>query len=392
MMKNNLYLEYAAKAKNELTGNILPFWANKVLLEHGKDFAGQMTNDLTVIENAPKGIILISRILWTFSAAYLALGEPSYQASADAAFDLLKPFVDQSYSGVYWLLSANFEPVDTKKEIIAQAFAIYGLSEYYRAAKNESALKLAIELFHAVENYSHDPHGTGYLDGHDRGWNLTGEPVKSFETHFNLMNAYTNLWRTWKDELLQKRLKELLEIMMAEFTDSHYHQLHFFGMDWSPRENKVQFGHNIMTSWLFLDNARALGDLQLIEKAQDYAVKMAREVLREGYDQEFGGIYQSITTPGQINTDKVWWPQAEAVVGFLNAYEISGDPQFLDASLATWNFIEKYLVDREFGEWFNTTTKEGLVHKNLLKVSEWKCPYHNGRACLEMIKRMKLKQ
>jgi len=114
--------------------------------------------------------------------------------------------------------------------------------------------------------------------------------------------------------------------------------------------------------------------------------------LREGYDQKFGGIYQSITAPGRANTDKVWWPQAEAVIGFLNVYQISGNQEFLDASLKTWDFIEKYLVDREFGEWYYSTTQEGLPDKNLLKVSEWKCPYHNGRACLEMIKRMSLKQ
>jgi cellobiose epimerase len=387
-MHTVICLDYSAKARNELAGNILPFWANNVLLKHGADFAGQMKTDLTVVENAPKGIILISRILWTFSAAYVALGETSHKACADAYFNLFKPFVDQSYGGVYWLLDSNFAPRDTKKENIAQAFAIHGLAEYYNATHNASALDMAIALFHAVEQHSHDSHGSGYLDGHDRQWQQVTEPVKSFETHYNLMNAYANLLRVWDDDLLRSRLKELLQIMLDKFTDGAWHMQHFFGADWSPRPNRIQYGHDIIVSWLLVDCADALGDSQLIARAKDHAVRLARGVLQQAYDRDLGGIYHSISAEGQLNTDKVWWCQAEAVVGFLNAYAISGDQEFLDAALRTWDFIEQHLIDRQYGEWYYSTTKEGLPHTDLLKVSEWKCPYHNGRACLEVIKRM----
>ncbi len=281
----NIFLEFSKKAQNELTGDILPFWANKVLLRNSTDFAGQMKNDLTIVKNGPKGPVLVGRMLWTFSASYLALGVHRYKDCADASYNFLKRFLDPGYSGVYWLLDSNFEPKDTTKVMVAQAFAITGLAEYFKVTKNESALTTAIELFHTIEKYSHDPNGTGYLDGHDRAWNIPAGPVKSFETHFNLMHAYANLLRVWEDDLLRRRLKELLDIMMDKFTDRSFHQLHLFAKDWTAKENTIQFGHDIIVSWLLVDCAEVLGNLSIIEKAKAYAVKIAHECFKDGIRQ-----------------------------------------------------------------------------------------------------------
>jgi cellobiose epimerase len=80
--------------------------------------------------------------------------------------------------------------------------------------------------------------------------------------------------------------------------------------------------------------------------------------------------------------------QAEGVVGFLNAHETSGDEKFLNAYRSCWEFIRDHLVDRVHGDWFYRTDREGRPYRNVPKVSEWKCPYHSGRMCLESMRRL----
>jgi mannobiose 2-epimerase len=161
----------------------------------------------------------------------------------------------------------------------------------------------------------------------------------------------------------------------------------FLEEDWSPQSDSISYGHDIEFSWLVVESAEVLGDTALIERARNEAVKIAEATLKEGVDAD-GGVLEEGGPGGVTKTYKEWWTQAEATVGFINAFQLSGKPAYLQASLKSWDFIDRHLIDRKNGEWFIGVSKEGRVTAPV-KISFWKCPYHNGRACMEMIDRLR---
>lgn len=395
-----LFLSYARRAEAELRGNILPFWIEHTVDRKRGGFYGRISNDLVVDRDAHRGALLCTRILWTYSAAYRRYGDPAYLRMARWAYDdLVTRFWDDAYGGLYWEIDAEGRPTNTRKQIYGQAFGVYGLSEYYGATGDAEALRRTLALLDAFTEHSYDPQYRGYLEAYTRQWQLEEDlrlsdvdmnEKKSMNTHLHVMEAFTNLLRTCKDESpeLHARQSELLEVMMAHVIDAGTgHTILFFDEAWTPRSDRISFGHDIETSWLLVEAAEVLGDQRLIEEAKALSVVMAQAVLDEGLDADGGLLYEADPS-GIIESNKEWWPQAEAVVGFLNAYQLSSEPRFLEAALQSWDFIEAHLVDREHGEWFRYVTREGIVGTDQPKVSFWKCPYHNGRACLEIVDRL----
>jgi mannobiose 2-epimerase len=107
----------------------------------------------------------------------------------------------------------------------------------------------------------------------------------------------------------------------------------------------------------------------------------------EGFTDK-GAVYYEKEENGDIVEEIDWWPQAEAVVGLLNAFQISQDNKYLDLATKAWNFIDKYIKNKKYGEWFYKVKPDGEPYHNKNKVSEWKGPYHSVRACMEAIERL----
>jgi mannobiose 2-epimerase len=361
-------------------------------------FYGQITNDLAVDKDAIRGALLCSRILWTYAAAYRRYDDPAYLDMARWAYDdLLAHFWDDEYGGLYWSADADGRPVKTRKQIYGQAFGIYGLSEYHRATGDREALDRAIALYRAIEDHSYDPEHRGYLEAYTREWQLEEDlrlsdadmnEKKSMNTHLHVMEAYANLMRAWDSQELTGKQAELLEVMMQRIVDQEtYHTITFFDERWTPRSDHISYGHDIEASWLLVESAEVLDDEALIEEAKTLALHMARATLAKGMAADGGLLYEA-TPAGIVDSNTEWWPQAEAVVGLISAYQLSSETHFLQAALKGWDYIEEHLVDREHGEWFRYVTREGAVSRDAFKVSFWKCPYHNGRACMEVIDRL----
>lgn len=389
---------YLHKAEVELRDNILPFWMNYTVdIERG-GFYGHVSNSLEVDAQAPKGALLSSRILWTYSAAYLQHRNKEYLDMARLAYDdLMARFWDETYSGLYWMTDAGGTPTITRKHIFGQAFGIYALSEYFLASGDPEALQRAIALFRAIEDHSYDHEHQGYFEAYTREWQLESDlrlsatdmnEKKSLNTHLHILEAYTNLLRVWENTELREKLIELIHVMLERIIDPvSYHTRAFFDEAWNVRSSLVSFGHDIETSWLLAEAANVIGDRKLSDAVKATAVGMAQATYAEGMDGD-GGIFYAIDAEGVLNANKEWWPQAEAVVGFLNAYQMSGQPAFLEAALHTWDFIDQHLIDYANGEWFKSVSRAGVVQEGEAKVSLWKCPYHNGRTCLEMSRRL----
>ncbi|MGA2299975.1 MAG: AGE family epimerase/isomerase [Candidatus Acidiferrum sp.] len=386
------------RVERELRGDILPFWLNYAVDREYGGFRGQIANDLTIDPLAHKGLILNARILWTFAKAYKVYGDDVYLRTARRAYEYLRRyFWDVEFGGVYWMVDHLGNPVETKKRIYGQAFTVYALAEYAAASAEKEPLEMAIALHRKIEAASHDGKNDGYFETYERDWKLAGEQrlsevdmdeKKSMNTHLHLLEAYANLLRLWNDDGLRKRLRELLRIFLDHIIDPETHHFRmFFDEVWRDRSDRFSFGHDIEGSWLICEAAEVLGDTAILEETRKAAVRMAQAVYQQAVDNDGGLLYEG-TRKELIDTDKHWWPQAEAVVGFLNAYELSGRDYFLKASQNSWEFIEKYIVDHQRGEWYWKVSRDGTPSNDKYKVDPWKCPYHNSRTCFEVMERL----
>jgi len=390
--------QFSVAVRDELENNLIPFWLERVIdPEHG-GFIGQMSNDGTIDPEAPKGLILNTRILWTFSALYRFNQDSRFQETAKLAYDYLEAyFRDSSHGGVFWLLDFRRNPLDNKKKIYGQAFYIYALTEYYQAFEDSSALERAKGMFDLIETYSRDQTYGGYIEVCNRDWSMADDlrlsdkdmdEKKSMNNHLHLLEAYTNLYRIQPESRLRERLTELIDIFDQRIADPDTgHLNHFFDDTWQPKSDNYTFGHDIEASWLLCEAAEVLEEAALTSRAQKLALQLARITLAEGLDDDGGLCYEG--RAGKVtDPDRQWWPQAESVVGFLNAYELSGDGSFFEAAKKAWAFIEEYFIDAEHGEWFWRIDTTGRPDPDEPKVSQWKGPYHNVRACLETIRRL----
>jgi mannobiose 2-epimerase len=386
-----------SEVKDELVSNILPFWMTKMIDSQNGGFYGRIDGSGNVFKEADKGCVLNARILWTFSSAFRILNDPDYLKMAERAKDyLLGHFLDKEFGGVYWLVDYRGNMKDGKKQIYAQAFAIYGLSEYYRVTKDISCLEKAIGLFRLIEQYSYDVNLGGYFEAFDRKWGAIDDlrlsakdanEKKTMNTHLHVLEAYTNLYRIWKDDLLKKQLQNLIEVFINRIVNSQTFNLKmFFDEAWNDKTDLVSYGHNIESSWLIYEAAAVLGDETLIKKVENVCLGIA-EASKAGIVADGSMIYEKFFGSGQIDTDRHWWVQAETVVGFLNSYLLSGKEEYLNLSLAAWRFISEYLIDRQNGEWYWSVNNSLLPNIKEDKAGFWKCPYHNSRMCMEIIER-----
>ena len=400
MIKPSEIEHFVQRVERQLFGHLLPFWSGPALdHEHG-GWMGWLANDLTPDQSQPKGLIVNSRILWAFSAVHCVRPEPLYFEMAGRAFDfVMNRFWDERHGGAFWRLDDRGNVLDDSKKIYGQAFYIYALTEFHRAIGSRAALERAQLLFDLVEKHAHDQTDGGYFEVCQRDWSPAGPEArlsekdmnekKSMNNHLHVLEAYSNLYRVWPVPRVEKRLRELVELFLTHILNpqtGHLH--HFFDAQWQVRSDSYTFGHDLEASWLLVEAVELLHDDALERRVRKVAVQMAETAFNEGFGADGGLCYEGkdgrIIDPGHES-----WPQAEALVGFLNAFELSHDRKFLAAALRVWNYIEEKIVDRVHGEWFWRINADGQVDSKLPKVSEWKGPYHGTRACLEALRRLK---
>ena len=341
----------AAEMKRELTDNILAYWMNKMCTP-ADGFYGRISGTEILDPAAPVGGIMTARILWTFASAYRVLGNPEYlEMALKAKSIIINHFYDPEFGGIYWSLNPDYTPLDTKKQIYAIAFAIYGLSELNRATGDAEALDYAVRLFHSIEDHSFDMEKDGYFEAFIRAW----EPIedmrlsdkdanesKTMNTHLHVIEAYTCLYRVWKDPLLEKRLRGLINIFDTHILDENGHLKLFFDNDWNCGYDIFSYGHDIEASWLLHESALVLADEELLAKIEA-RVPSVVAASSEGFTPEGGIVYEKMGD--HKDNDRHWWVQAEAAVGYFNLWEHFKKPEGLENAIYCWEYIKKYLID-----------------------------------------------
>lgn len=397
------FIAWRSRVQDELVGNILPFWARHTFDPRG-GFYGFVGQDLVVDHHASRSAVLNTRILWTFSSALRVYGD-TWRPMADHAFAYIqKHFVDSRHGGLFWMLDGDSNIESDRKQIYAQAFGIYGLAEYHRATGNTESLALAQRLFHLIEELSHDTVRGGYIEARARDWSALADQrlsekdlnsPKSMNTHLHVLEGYTNLLRVWRDPLLVERQTALLNVFFDHILDAKTHHLKlFFDMDWNVLSPHISYGHDIEASWLLVEAAEVLGDEALLAKARRHALDIAAVTYVQGLDRDGSIFYEADADGTLIDPKKHWWAQAEATVGFYNAYQISQDERYRTAAYRLWQYIEDRIVDREHGEWRAKLAPDGRPltpeeDGDVCLAGPWKCPYHNGRLCFELTERLR---
>jgi len=387
---------FAEEIKNNLYDCIIPFWKNLKDDEFG-GYYGYMDHELKLDKKAEKGCILNSRILWFFSNVYIERKDEWALAYAKQAYEFLKNYcLDKENGGVYWSCTYDGKPLDTSKHTYNQAFAIYALSSYGRAAKDKEALDLAMTLFHMIETKCRLDEGYGeeYTIDFKPGVNdkLSENNViadKTMNTLLHILEAYTELYLATGDAKVKERLCFVLEEMYGKVYSPQNRRLEvFFDKDMNSLIDLHSYGHDIEGTWLI---DRAIDALEDAELDKRYA-PMLEDLVDSVYERAYkDGVFLPEAENGIPVTNRVWWVQCEAIVGFYNAYERTGQERYKQAAIDIWNYTKEKLIDkREGGEWFNEIDKDENIVTKWPIVWVWKCPYHNGRMCLEIIRRVGL--
>lgn len=383
----------AAEIKNHLTQDIIPFWKKMRDNEYG-GYYGYMDYDLNLDKEAVKGCILNSRITWFFANAYTLLKDESLLDEAKHGFAFMKEHcMDKENGGIFWSMKYDGTPEDTTKHTYNQAFSIYALSSYYEASGDVEALEMAKDLFRIIETKCTDE--IGYKEAFDKEFNeiendkLSENGViaeKTMNTLLHVFEAYTELYRVAK----LPEVKEKLTWIMDVFADQVYNpELHrqevFFDAQMNSIIDLHSYGHDIETAWLIDRGVEVLGDEKYEAKMSPITKDLTAQIYKIAFD---GRSLANECEKGVVDTHRIWWVQAETVVGFLNGWEKNLDkPEYLEAVKAQWNFIKEYVIDKRNGsEWYWWVAPDGTALEKPI-VEPWKCPYHNGRMCFEVIKR-----
>jgi len=377
--------------RSELEDNILSFWMRYMPDEENSGFYGRLDAKNHPHKTSGKGAVLNTRILWTYSAAYRLLKKPAYLAIAQRAYEYItRYFIDEDYGGVFWELNYKGEPVNTKKQAYAQGFALYGMSEYYRATGDERALDISKDLFFIIEKFR-DRDKEGYIEAYARDWTALEDVrlsqkdpnyMKGMNSHLHILEPYTNLCRIWDLSWLHDAHTRLIRVFLDRMLDSNtYHFNSAFDEDWNVKSTEISYGHDIEAAWLLNEAAEVSGDERLIDEVKEVTLKIS-DAAAKGLQPDGSMIYER--NGNHIKPERHWWVQAEAVVGYMYAYKNSGRNDYLQKATNLWTYIQDKVIDRENGEWFETVRDNGEPNRGG-KANFWKCPYHNGRMCMEMI-------
>jgi mannobiose 2-epimerase len=395
----------------ELHENILAFWMKFGIEKEGHGFYGAADLKGNPVLEAPKSCVLNARILWTFSEATIMFDNKQYADIADKAFRVLEEdFADKKYGGYFMSIDAQNQPLDTIKHTYAQAFVLYALSKYYEFRPSAELLNEITEYFGFLEDKTKDPFNPGYFEAFTREWQLYSEnrmadnnEPRSMNTHLHIMEAYAAFYKVSKNELAGKRLKELLLLFIEKIIRPSGHLGIFFNEKFEEADSSkgiCSFGHDIEASWLLWEAAEILNDPKIIAQMKPLSIKMLDAVDRVGVDKDGGLFLESTRFGSHLRTNKHWWPQAETLVAFMNGFEITSDEKYWEKLKLSWNFVNTHIIDHENGEWFTKVNRLGIpflnepkddpspYYRNDWKIDPWKCPYHNGRAMMELIKRI----
>jgi len=389
-------------------------------------FHTSYTYDFKPGDRSDKMIVTQSRHTWVNAKAMeLYPWIKYYRKGAAHGFQFLRKVMwDSVYGGFFTLVDQKGVPIlkgRVQKEAYGNAFAIYALAAYYKASADPDALALAKKAFLWLEKHCHDPVYKGYFQHMERD----GTPIlrtadipstsdlgyKDQNSSIHLLEAFTELYQVLPDPLVRERLNEMFLLIRDRITTPRGNLVLFFYPDWKPvsfREkdketilrhrilDHVSFGHDVETAYLLWEASQALGirndtaTLRVMKRMVDHA-------LHNGWDKERGGFYdegyyfKGSSTITIIKKTKNWWAQAEGLNSLLMMTSLFPEDStfYYTRFKQLWGYTRLYLIDQQYGGWFEGGLDEQPELRYALKGHIWKGTYHTFRALSNCIERLR---
>jgi len=395
--------EQAAQCRQILSNSLVNFYLPNCLDRTSGGYKENLDEHGDFTLTGEKFLTLQARHVWFFSA--LALEGIERERSLNAAkhgFTFIHDKMrDRKLGGYFSKVTDEGAPKDARKHAYLNAFALYAFSMYHRASNDRQALGASVELFTALDHYAHDGQHGGYIEFFNPDWTevtnstaggyVGAVGVKTYNTHLHMMEAMAEFFRNTKDPLALQRLNELIDInidtVLYPTVNANVDAYH---RDWTvvdePNNLRASYGHDIECIWLVIDSAKIAGRSPSLYRT--WAGKLAGNIMKFGYDREHGGLFESgpLGEPANLKR-KTWWVQAEALVGFLELYQLTGNLEYYEAFSKTLDFCAKNHVAQE-GGWWATRNPDGTPTPDKTRTSMWQGAYHAGRSMIECAHRL----
>jgi len=407
---------YLKKTEEYLQNKLIPYWEARI---EDKNYGGFQTNhgpDGNPTEITEKSFLAQCRSIFTISHTLRSGFEwkDAEQTLKRGIAFLFEHFRDKDYDGYYWIVDEKGHVMDDNKVIYGHAYLIYALSEYALLTGNEQCKDEACRVFDLLREKAADPISGGYFEHFDRKFNLTKarddiSVFKSLDVHMHLMEAFTTLYELTEDNNHRRALEDIIELIFDKMIDKkHRTGISMFTSDWQPIANVelntvwgadrfeengkstdiTSYGHNIEFVWLYLHAQDILGiprkdSLQKVLPAIEHT-------FHRGVDWKYGGLYVEGKRNGSVTENtKEFWQQAEGLIGFLDAFLLTGNEKYLEAFTSIHDFIFTKMINWEIGEWYALLARKGDVLWDYMGTS-WKTNYHTVRGMCETIKRLQM--
>lgn len=369
---------------NHLTQDLIPFWNNLYDAEYG-GFYGSVDSDNNINKKSPKSAVLQTRILWFYSSCYKALKDESLLEYAHRQFEfIIKYMIDSDNGGIFWDVEYDGKVRDKQKHTYALAFALYSISAYYSVTKSETAINAANRLFNLIESAYKDEYGYTEVFSLDKSVETS---ERTMNTLLHIIEAYTEYCGAVNTAEARKGLEYSLNLVITKTYNDELCRIECnFDKYMNPVGDVLSYGHDIEASWLIYRACEVLGNDDIISNLSPKLDKTAQNVISKGFvDDGKNGIYYDCKN-GINNTHRSWWVMSEAIVALVHRYNLYKDEKSMILAENIWNYIKKYFIS-PYGEWHAQIDDKGDAMKSRSGLcGAWKCPYHNGRMCLELMK------
>ncbi|MFD1293666.1 AGE family epimerase/isomerase [Lutibacter holmesii] len=382
-----MMIELQKKLQKELKNN-LSFWLNQGVKKDTKHFFSEVSIDGIPNKNAPLGVMYLSRILYGASAAYQLVKDSNYMELATAAFVQLLEF-ENPVGGYYWAKNTSNKILHDAENInMAQAFVLYGLLEYAKLKPSLQLDEIIKKQVDFITNTLYDLENSGYIDGFTENWILGEAPTKALGTHLHLLEAFVKLYEYEKTEKTKVLIEELITIITQKFiTKDTYDCLHRLTPNWNVLTNEVWAGHNAECSWILCNAASNINNEKLLNECNKLSLKMMKGVLDNALDKN-GGVFNVLQNNMPTETVKIWWVQAETVLGLLNSYKITNEIKYKNSAIELINYISRNCIAKS-GEWYTEVFSNGQPNKSIPIIHFWKSMYHTIRYYTEVTKKLR---
>jgi mannobiose 2-epimerase len=381
-------MEYYIERLNYELQSIIKFWQNYAIKDNR--FATEVSNEGSAQFNGPLGSVYLARILYGTSAACRHFNNHDFKTIADLAYSTLLTKLSNPNGGYHWAVDENGNIVhDAMNYSFAQAFIVYGMSEYYALTGNSEVKKNIFHQIDFIESKIKNPDDNSYIDGFSPDWLPIANQKRSLGTHLHLLEGYVNFMHVTNDTIYKRSIEHMLTILIDHFIDQSKGEVHhMFNMEWNPEPDEIWIGHNVEAAWILLKSASTIKQSDLIITCREILISLCNNAIEKGFDRQYGGMFNRFQKDKQLTTDKEWWTQTESVIAFFSAYHVSNDKKFLSYAIRLLEYIDNTFTDRTNGEWYETVTREGRPIGNRPKLHMWKSMYHNVRYCIEVSKHL----